>query len=71
MNSVVENNLPELPAKPRAMILFGFTVVLLFLGGFVTWASLAPLAEAVVASGSIKVDSSRKQIQHLEGHPGT
>lgn len=56
-----------LPTQPRATIVFGLIVVCLTLGTFTTWAVLAPLAEAVVATGMIKVDSSRKQIQHLEG----
>jgi HlyD family type I secretion membrane fusion protein len=70
MNSITFGELPEspeLPVQPRATILFGFAVVFLMLGGFVIWATLAPLAEAVVAAGTVKVDSSRKQIQHLEG----
>ena len=67
MTSITHGELPELPIQPRATIFFGFVMVLLMLGGFVTWATLAPLAEAVVASGMVKVDSSRKQIQHLEG----
>lgn len=67
MTSTTCDTLPELPISPRATILLGLAVVLLLLGGFSFWAALAPLAEAVVASGTIKVDSSRKQIQHLEG----
>ena len=31
------------------------------------WSSLAPLSSAVVGSGLVKVDSSRKRIQHAEG----
>lgn len=34
---------------------------------FGTWASTAPLASAVVASGTVSVESNRKTIQHLEG----
>lgn len=67
MTSVVQDRLPELPVRPRATILFGLALVLSTLGGFAAWATLAPLAEAVVAGGTVKVDSSRKQIQHLEG----
>jgi HlyD family type I secretion membrane fusion protein len=42
-------------------------VVFLGVGGFGFWAATVPLAEAVVASGMIKVDSNRKQVQHLAG----
>ena len=47
----------------RAGIWFGVLV----LGGFALWATLVPIASAVIASGVLKVDSSRKAIQHLEG----
>lgn len=67
MMAAVPEALPELPVSPRATIVFGLTLVFIALGGFVLWAALAPLSEAVVAGGTIKVDSSRKQIQHLEG----
>ncbi len=39
----------------------------LFLGGFGYWAATAPLAEAAIAPGLIKVEGSRRTIQHLEG----
>jgi multidrug efflux pump subunit AcrA (membrane-fusion protein) len=35
--------------------------------GFAAWGALAPLSGAVIGSGVVKVDSSRKTIQHLEG----
>lgn len=45
----------------------GLLVVLLFFGGFMGWAALAPLGSAAVASGLLSVDSNRKTVQHLEG----
>ncbi|MEM9742015.1 MAG: HlyD family type I secretion periplasmic adaptor subunit [Pseudomonadota bacterium] len=60
-------DVPVIPTNPRNTILFGLSIVSVAIGGFVLWSVLAPLAEAVIASGSLKVDSSRKQIQHLEG----
>lgn len=66
--STLSSEMPMvLPTRSRPTIIFGLVVVLLSLGGFLLWAVTAPLAEAVVASGMIKVDSSRKQLQHLEG----
>ncbi len=56
-----------LPVDPKRSILAGMVVVLIAMGGFIVWAATAPLAEAVVAAGTIKVDSNRKKIQHLEG----
>ena len=38
--------------------------VFIGLGG---WASTAPIAQAVVANGTVKVDSNRKRVQHQEG----
>ncbi len=40
---------------------------LFFIGGFVLWSALAPLAEGVTASGQIVVEDNRKVVQHLEG----
>ncbi|MEP3655564.1 MAG: HlyD family type I secretion periplasmic adaptor subunit [Litorimonas sp.] len=36
-------------------------------GGFLVWASLAPLAEGVVVTGKVAVENNRKTVQHLEG----
>ncbi|MCP3405820.1 HlyD family type I secretion periplasmic adaptor subunit [Bradyrhizobium sp. CCGB01] len=38
-----------------------------FMLGLGTWASLAPLESAAIASGVVESESSRKTIQHLEG----
>lgn len=45
----------------------GVIVILLVFGFFGTWMALAPLAGAVVATGTVKVDLNRKTIQHFEG----
>jgi len=37
------------------------------LGGFLAWASIAPLEEGVVARGQLVVSGDRKQIAHFEG----
>jgi HlyD family type I secretion membrane fusion protein len=44
------------------LVVFGVTA-----GGFGSWAALAPLASASMASGIVKVDSNRKTIQHYDG----
>jgi len=59
--------IPKIPTQSRGPILAGFLLIFLGVGGFIGWAITAPLAQAVVAPGIIKVDSNRKQIQHLEG----
>ena len=45
----------------------GVAVLLLALGGFVLWATVAPLTEGVVGSGVVVVDTEHKIVQHLEG----
>lgn len=51
----------------RGPALLGCAVVLGFLGGFGAWATLAPLAEAAIAPGIVKVEGQRRTLQHLEG----
>ena len=36
-------------------------------GGFMVWASIAPLEEGVASSGQIIVEENRQVVQHLEG----
>jgi HlyD family type I secretion membrane fusion protein len=45
----------------------GLIVLAATFGATLLWSSLAPLSSAVVASGAVKVESSRKKIQHPEG----
>lgn len=54
-------------ADSRRWTLVGLLVLALTVGLSVVWSTLAPLASAVVAAGAVKVDSSRKKIQHPEG----
>jgi len=53
--------------NPVSMIRKGLLVIVVFVVGSVTWASLAELESAVSAPGTIVVESHRKTIQHLEG----
>jgi len=45
----------------------GLLLLLLGLGGFVAWATLAPLDEGVPAEGAVAVETSRKRVDHLTG----
>jgi len=58
-----------IPAHPdnRSAALGGISVLLLVVGGFLTWSYLAPLSKAAVAQGEIRVQSHRKTVDHLEG----
>src|SRR3954451_9978539 len=70
------SNLPPFPSHPlldaaaprtRGPLIFGLLVFVVFVVGFAVWAGWAPLAEASVAQGTIKVEGTRRTIQHLEG----
>ncbi|MEJ0009949.1 MAG: HlyD family type I secretion periplasmic adaptor subunit [Alphaproteobacteria bacterium] len=56
---------PEQRARPT--ILLGLSLMFLLFGVFGAWAALVPLSAGAVAPGKIVSDSSRKEIQHLEG----
>ena len=55
--------------KPRTRwpMLLGYAVVLVFVVGFGGWAALTPLSEAAIAGGLLKVEGTRRTIQHFEG----
>src|SRR5437660_6236145 len=57
----------DVPRSSRLPTLLGFTVLLVWGCGFGLWAATAPLASAVVASGSFVATGQNKQVQHLEG----
>lgn len=65
----VPAGMPDVTVKPptRRAVWVGLGALGLFLGGFGYWAVTAPLAEAAIAPGLIKVEGSRRTIQHLEG----
>ena len=48
-------------------ILLGLSAIIAAWGGFGIWSATAPLASAVVATGSLTVATKRKEVQHLEG----
>jgi len=53
--------------RTRAPLVLGLGVFLAFAGGFGAWSALAPLAEAAIAPGVVKVEGNRRTVQHLEG----
>jgi HlyD family type I secretion membrane fusion protein len=57
----------DVPRSARLPTVLGLAVLLVWALGFGLWAALAPLASAVVASGSFVATGQNKQIQHLEG----
>ncbi|MGC3873162.1 HlyD family type I secretion periplasmic adaptor subunit [Halomonas sp. GXIMD04776] len=57
----------RLPTMDKGYRRLGLGVLLLAFGGFGGWAATADLAVAVVAPGSVSVESFKKTVQHLEG----
>jgi HlyD family type I secretion membrane fusion protein len=51
----------------RGPIAIGALILLIWGLGFGVWAATAPLASAIVASGSFVATGQNKQVQHLEG----
>src|ERR1700753_1719030 len=51
----------------RGPIAIGALILLVWGFGFGLWAATAPLASAIVASGSFVATGQNKQVQHLEG----
>ncbi len=51
----------------KAAIVFGLFVLATFVGGFVLWATMAPLSGAAVASGVVAASGQNQIIQHFEG----
>ena len=54
------------PAKSDAGRI-GLIALAVAFGGFLLWASLAPLDEGVPAQGTVAIDTKRKAVQHLSG----
>ena len=57
----------DVPTNDTRYIKFGIWFLLLTLGTFTAWGTLAPLSSALIAPGEVMVDSYRKTIQHYEG----
>ena len=57
----------DLPVSDRGYRRLGLLILLGALGGFVAWAFSVSLAVAVVAPGSVSVESSKRTVQHFEG----
>ena len=65
--NIANDDLPKIKTSLKGPIVSGLTILLIFIVGATVWASSAKLASAIIAVGQLKVDSNRKQIQHLDG----
>ncbi len=48
-------------------LIIGFLGLAVLLGGFGTWATMANLSGAIIASGQVEVDRNRQIVQHPDG----
>lgn len=72
MASVALPAMSGAPARGRTItagkyFLIGWVLIALVFGGLIGWSVLAPFEGAVMAHGSVGVESRHKAIQHLEG----
>jgi len=57
----------KLPTSDKGYRRLGFGILFVALGGFILWSVTASLAIAVVAPGSVSIESFKRTVQHLEG----
>ncbi|MGG5822258.1 HlyD family type I secretion periplasmic adaptor subunit [Falsiroseomonas sp. HW251] len=53
--------------RTRTPTMLGYAIVLLFVVGLGGWTAFAQLSEAAIAPGILKVEGTRRTIQHFEG----
>ncbi len=58
---------PMAPTDARGPILVGIVTLAILVVGFGGWAAFAPLNSAVMGAGVLVVESSRRDVAHLEG----
>ena len=58
---------PAADENAKPFILAGLVVVIGLFGGLLAWSATATIDGAVVAPGTVVVDSNRKAVQHLDG----
>ena len=61
------SNNPKQRWSTTGPMTFGLIALLVLVGGFGTWAVMAQITGAVIASGQIEVDRNRQVIQHPDG----
>lgn len=58
---------PKLEISLRRPNVLGFVAILVLLGGFGSWATLANISGAVIAAGELEVEQRRQTLQHVDG----
>jgi len=63
----IDDGGPRASSDTRAVARTGLLVLAVGLGGFLLWASFAPLDEGVPTIGMVTLDTKRKTVQHFSG----
>ncbi|MCY7369895.1 MAG: HlyD family type I secretion periplasmic adaptor subunit [Polaromonas sp.] len=63
----IKADVPKIETDALSHVLLGWLIVVAGIGGFVVWASLAPLDKGVPLSGTVTVATSKKAVQHQAG----
>ena len=58
---------PQIETDARSHARLGWLIIIAGLGGFIAWASLAPLDKGVPLSGTVTVATNKKAVQHQTG----
>lgn len=61
------SDIPEVQTDATGHIRLGWFIILGGIGGFLLWASLAPLDKGVPLGGTVTVETNKKAIQHANG----
>ena len=53
--------------SPRPYVIAGYVVIILMFGVLGGWAATARISSAVIATGTVSLETNRRVVQHLEG----
>ena len=59
--------LPQSEPRPLDAVRSGIYFLVIAFGGFLLWASFAPLDEGVPSEGIVSIETKRKAVQHISG----
>jgi protease secretion system membrane fusion protein len=65
--TVIKDESPKVEIDDKKYARFGWLVVLLGVGGFLAWATVAPLDKGVPVNGFVMAATNRKAVQHQTG----
>ncbi len=67
MTKILDDEKLKIPTNTRPTLVAGLLIIFGAVGGFGAWSAFAELSSAVIAQGTVKVDTNRKKVQTLSG----